>query len=134
MKIKSFAFLFIFFLAGVVFAQDLNAYRTWVRYHTMTRGAVLEEMYVEKNAMDFLKKNGTLPEGTSIVMDEFSQDSKILRRIITMQKIGKTWQFKEFKADKTQNIAESGERCFSCHQSSVSGEDIVFTLEKIKNF
>ena len=129
---KYFAPFLIFLLAHNVAAQDLNAYRSWIRYHTMTRGNVLEDMYIEKSAIDFLQKNGTLPDGTAIVMDEFSRDSKNLRRIITMQKTGKTWQFKEFKADKTQNMAESGARCLSCHQSSVAGEDIVFTLDKIK--
>lgn len=124
--------------SGAVNAQDLSDdYKNGVMYHSKARGGVIEDMYIDKSAIVALQKDGVLPNGARIVMEEYAnQNGKkgALNRYIAMQKRGKAWEFSAYNADGSLNRADNPTRCLNCHRESVRGEDIVFTIDKLKAF
>jgi Cytochrome P460 len=42
------------------------------------------------------------------------------------------WEYQAFKADKTPNAAANLTACFNCHKPLPSGQDFVFSYEKLK--
>lgn len=71
----------------------------------------------------------------SVEYDKYFNGKKgALNRYIAMQKIGKAWKFSAYNADGSPNRADNPTRCLNCHRESVQGEDIVFTLDKLKAF
>ncbi|WP_276951667.1 MULTISPECIES: cytochrome P460 family protein [Helicobacter] len=54
--------------------------------------------------------------------------------IIITQKVNKDWVFESFNPDETRPESENTQRCYHCHRDSIVGEDIVFTLDKIKAY
>ena len=125
-------------LCGAIVAQDLSAdYKNGVMYHSKARGGVIEDMYIDKSAIVALQKDGVLPNGARIVMEEYvSENGKkgALNRYIAMQKRGKSWEFSAYNADGSLNRTDNPTRCLNCHRESVSGEDIVFTIDLLKAF
>ena len=119
-------------------AKDLSAdYKNGIMYHSKARGGVIEDMYIDKSAIIALQKDGVLPNGARIVMEEYvSENGKkgALNRYIAMQKKGKAWEFSAYNADGSLNRADNPMRYLNCHRESVSGEDIVFTIDLLKAF
>lgn len=119
-------------------AQDLDeSYKNGIMYYSKFRGGVIEDMYIDKSAIAALQKDGVLPSGARIVVEEyFNENGKkgALNRYIAMQKRGTDWDFIPYNADKSVNVNDNPSRCKSCHTSSVSGVDKVFSLDKIKAF
>lgn len=132
---KKFTILSVFF--GVLaFGQFPDDFRLWVHYNDFERGDVLERMYIQKEAIKAVKNGQNLPDQTIIMLEElYTQSAKKgeVRRYITMQKNNKKWKFYAFNADKSPNLSDT-KRCLNCHQDSLDREDIVFTLENIKNY
>ncbi len=130
----------IYLALGVGFvalwAQDLGDYKNGVMYYSKSRGGVIEDMYIAKGDIAALQKDGVLPDGARIVVEEyFNKGGKkgALNRYIAMQKRGAEWEFTPYNADKSVNLNDNPARCKSCH-SSISGEDKVFSLDRIKNY
>ena len=125
-------------LCGAIVAQDLSAdYKNGVMYHSKARGGVIEDMYIDKSAIVALQNDGVLPNGARIVMEEYTnQNGKkgALNRYIAMQKRGKSWEFSAYNADGSLNRNDNPTRCLNCHRESVSGEDIVFTIDLLRAF
>lgn len=126
-------------LLGVsLVAQDLSAdYKKGVMYYSKFRGGVIEDMYIAKSDIVVLQQNGVLPNGATIVVEEyFNENGKKgkLNRYIAMQKRGKDWEFIPYNADKSVNLNDNPARCSECHLSSISGEDKVFSLDIIKAY
>ena len=126
-------------LCGIaVNAVDLSAdYKNGIMYHSKARGGVIEDMYIDKSAIVALQKDGVLPNGARIVMEEYANKNGkkgAINRYIAMQKRGKSWEFSAYNADGSLNRADNPTRCLKCHRESVRGEDIVFTLDLIKAF
>ena len=119
-------------------AQDLDeGYKNGVMYYSKFRGGVIEDMYIDKSAIVALQKDGVLPNGARIVVEEyFNENGKkgALNRYIAMQKRGADWDFIPYNADKSLNVNDNPSRCKSCHTSSIRGVDKVFSLDKIKAF
>lgn len=112
-------------------------YKNGVMYASIKRGNVIEDIYAQKADIKALQTEGKLPELTTITMEEYANNGGArgqLNRYIIMQKRDKKWRFEAFNADKSLNTAENTNRCLSCHTSSLSGEDIVFTLDSMRNF
>lgn len=119
-------------------AQSLDeSYKQGVMYYSKFRGNVIEDMYIAKSDIVALQQNGILPNGATIVVEEYFNESGKkgkLNRYIAMQKRGKSWEFIPYNADKSVNSNDNPARCKECHFSSVSGEDKVFSLDIIKAY
>ena len=119
-------------------AQDLSDdYKQGVMYYSKFRGGVIEDMYISKNDIIALQRDGILPNGAKIVVEEyFNEGGKkgALNRYIAMQKRGKSWEFVPYNADKSVNFSDNPARCKDCHTSSISGEDKVFSIDRIKSY
>lgn len=106
-------------------------------YEQVKRGNVIEDIYAPQSAIDAVKKGNKIPENTLIAMEEYAnqngQKGK-LNRIIVMKKMKNDWQFNAFLSNRRLNKNENPQRCYQCHKDSISGEDIVFTLDKMKSF
>ena len=114
-----------------------DGYENGVMYEQVKRGNVIEDIYTTQAAIDAVKQGGKLPNGTIIVMEEYANkngEKGNINRIIVMEKSGRDWQFDSFDASHQLNRSENPDRCHSCHKGSISGEDIVFTLDKMKAF
>lgn len=122
---------------SLVFASDLLAsYKQGVLYQSLHIRGLIEDMYIDKEAILALQRGENLPNGTVIVMEEYADNKGSkgrLNRIISMQKKVKEWEFKEYKANRVLNSKEDGSRCKACHMR-LGGEDIVFTLAQIKAY
>ena len=119
-------------------AQDLSDdYKQGVMYYSKFRGDVIEDMYISKSDIIALQRDGVLPNGAKIVVEEyFNEGGKkgALNRYIAMQKRGKVWEFMPYNADKSVNLNDNPARCKDCHTSSISGEDKVFSIDRIKSY
>lgn len=119
-------------------AQDLSDdYKQGVMYYSKFRGGVIEDMYISKDDIVALQRDGILPNDAKIVVEEyFNENGKkgSLNRYIAMQKRGKAWEFVPYNADKSVNFSDNPARCKECHTSSISGEDKVFSIDKIKAY
>ena len=133
--------ILIILLNSIVLANDRLSfpfdYKNGVMYEQVKRSNVIEDIYAPKTAISSLQKDGKLPDNTVITMEEYANENGQkgkLNRIIIMKKTGQDWQFDSFDNNGNLNHSENPNRCYSCHKDSVVGEDIVFTLNKIKNF
>ena len=119
-------------------AQDLSDdYKQGIMYYSKFRGGVIEDMYISKDDIIALQRDGVLPNGAKIVVEEyFNEGGKkgALNRYIAMQKRGKSWEFVPYNADKSVNFSDNPARCKDCHTSSISGEDKVFSIDRIKSY
>ncbi|TLD81167.1 hypothetical protein LS70_008555 [Helicobacter sp. MIT 11-5569] len=114
-----------------------QSYKNSIHYTSVMRGSIIEDMFIDKDVINALQQGKNLPNGTLIVMEEYHNQSGQrgqINRYITMQKVNNDWEFEAFNADKSRNYTENTQRCYDCHKNSISGEDIVFTLDKIKAF
>ena len=51
-----------------------------------------------------------------------------------MQKVGDDWAFESFKSNGVRPESKNTQRCYRYYRDSIVGEDIVFTLDKIKAY
>ena len=121
-----------------LYAQDLSpSYKNGLMYYSKFRGGVIEDMYIDKSALITLQQKGFLPNNTKIVVEEyFNENGKkgALNRYIVAQKKGKEWEFVPYKPDKSVDTNDNPARCKECHYGSISGEDKIFSLGKIKAY
>ncbi|MFP8965013.1 cytochrome P460 family protein [Pokkaliibacter sp. CJK22405] len=112
-------------------------------YATVTRGSTREELYTSHEAIAAARAGEPLPNGTTIVLEDFRDDT-LFRYVIMEKQAGfgeqvpehqrtGDWLFREFAPDGTPNASVDGSRCMSCHQSQ-SANDFVFTLDRMKAY
>lgn len=122
----------------VTFPED---YKSGVRYATVERGNIREEIYVSRDGIDAAKAGRRLPSGTVITMEDW-REGKLYRYVVMEKRDGwgelrppesrnGDWQFQAFNADRSVNRSENLERCFTCHKPQ-EGQDFVFTLDRMK--
>lgn len=121
-----------------LFALDFpKDYKQGILYASIVRGGLIEELFIAKEAMESLQIEGKLPNGAIITMEEYQNNAGqkgAMNRIIIMQKVGDDWAFESFKPNRVRPESENTQRCYNCHRDSIMGEDIVFTLDKIKTY
>lgn len=116
-------------------------YASGVRYATVTRGNIREEIFTTRAAVDAVKAGQSLPSGTVITMEDY-RDGKLFRYIVMEKRAGwgtayppeirnGEWEFQAFNADKSVNKSENVTRCFSCHKAQAQN-DFVFTRDRMK--
>ena len=101
-----------------------------IRYATVERGNIKEEIFTSRDTIDAVKQAGTVPVGTSITLVDY-RDGQLFRYVV-MEKRAEGWRYQPFNADRTANLRDSPDRCAACHQSQVH-QDFVFTLDRMKS-
>ena len=95
-----------------------------VRYATVTRGNIKEDIFTSRNAIDAAKAGKKLPSGTVITLVDY-RDGKLFRYVVMEKRTGwgaeyppeqrnGEWEFQAFNADKPVNQNEDVARCFAC--------------------
>ncbi|SRR6266540_2025053 len=117
-------------------------YAEGVRYASVTRGNIREEIFTNRGAIDAVKNGQPIPSGTVITMEDY-RDGKLFRYVVMEKRTGwgaeyppekrnGEWEFQAFNADRSVNHNENLDRCFSCHKGQAQ-QDFVFTADRIKS-
>ena len=112
-----------------------------VHYATVNRGNIREDIFTTRPAIDALKNGQSLPSGTVITLVDY-RDGKLFRYVVMEKRTGwgaayspekrnGEWEFQAFNADKSVNVNESLDRCFSFHKSQAH-QDFVYTVNQMK--
>jgi len=107
-----------------------HAFAEGVRYATVERGNIKEEIFTSRAAIDAVKQNGIVPPGTAITLVDY-RDGRLFRYVV-MEKRTAGWRYQPFNADRSVNVHDSPDRCAACHQSQAH-QDFVFTLDRMKS-
>lgn len=117
------------------------SYANGVHYATVNRGNIREELFTSHAAIKAAKNGAALPSGTVITLVDY-RDGKLFRYVVMEKRTGwgadyppekrnGEWEYQAFNADKSVNVNENLDRCFSCHKSQAA-DDFVFSLEQMK--
>jgi hypothetical protein len=114
-----------------------------VRYTTVVRGSVREEMFASQETINLVKAGQPIPNGTHFTLVIYREGK--LADFFIMEK-GKDWgadfdsqrrtgdwQFQRFFPDRTIQTSFDTARCQSCHQGRASSE-FMYTLDAMKAF
>lgn len=112
-----------------------------IRYATVERGNIKEHLYVNREAIEALKRGDPLPSGTVITLVDYRY-GKLFRYVVMEKRKGwganypeskrnGEWEYQAFNADRSVNLKENLDRCFACHKSQAAN-DFVFTLNRLK--
>ena len=107
-----------------------HAFAEGVRYATVERGNIKEEIFTNRAAIDAVKQGDVVPPGTVITLVDYRGGH--LFRYVVMEKRADGWRYQPFNADRTVNVHDSPDRCAACHQSQAH-QDFVFTLDRMKS-
>lgn len=116
-------------------------FESGVRYATVERGNIKEDIFTSREAIEAARRGEPLPSGTVITLVDH-RDGKLFRYVVMEKREGwgaqypaskrnGEWEYQAFNADKTVNRNENLDRCFSCHKSEAAN-DFVFTLDRMK--
>lgn len=116
-------------------------YKDGVHYATVTRGSIIEELFVSRAAIDAVKAGQPIPSGTVIAMEDY-RDGKLFRFVVMEKRTGwgagyppekrnGEWEYQAFNADRSVNRGENLDRCFACHKGQAA-QDFVFTSDRMK--
>lgn len=116
-------------------------YAEGVRYATVNRGSISEEIFTSRAAIDAVKNGQPIPSGTVLTLVDY-RDGVLFRYVVMEKRTGwgaeyspeqrnGEWEFQAFNADKSVNRNENLDRCFSCHTSR-ERQDFVFMLDLTK--
>src|SRR5262245_28191167 len=103
-----------------------DRYAEGVRYATVERGNINEEIFTSRAAIDAVKAGRPIPLGTAITLLDY-RDGLLLRYVV-MEKRPRQWAFQWFDIDKSVKRDENTERCMSCHTSQAHN-DFVWTFD-----
>jgi hypothetical protein len=133
-----------------------------VLYGTVDRpdNKQFRELYTSRAAIDAAKKGQPLPSGTVITMVQYAAkldaqgnpEKDANGRFIKTNIVGYTamekrtgwgteypeaqrngeWEYQAFRADKSVNTQANLTACFNCHKPLPSGQDFVFSYERMK--
>ncbi|MTW19255.1 hypothetical protein GJ689_23955 [Rhodoplanes serenus] len=134
-------------LAGRATAgADLVAFPTdfaeGVRYATVERGSIREEIFTSRKVLEAARTGRPLPSGTVITLVDY-RDGKLFRYVVMEKRTGwgadyppekrnGEWEFQAFNADGSVNSRETLDRCFGCHRGQAL-QDFVFTLDRMRS-
>jgi hypothetical protein len=118
-----------------------DSFESGVRYATVARGNIKEEIFTGRDAIEAAKRGEPLPSSTVITLVDY-RDGKLFRYVVMEKRSGwgaqypeskrnGEWEYQAFNADKSVNRSENLDRCFSCHKSQAAN-DFVFTLHRMK--
>jgi hypothetical protein len=118
-----------------------DSFESGVRYATVARGNIKEDIFTGRDAIEAAKRGEPLPSGTVITLVDY-RDGKLFRYVVMEKRSGwgaqypeskrnGEWEYQAFNADKSVNSNENLDRCFSCHKSQAAN-DFVFTLDRMK--
>jgi hypothetical protein len=127
--------------AGGELVKFPERYADGVRYATVNRGNIKEEIFTSRATLDAVKKGLPIPSGTVITMVDY-RDAKLFRYVVMEKRAGwgaqyppetrnGEWEFQSFNADRTVNRSEDLGRCFACHKSK-EPQDFVFTFDRMQ--
>lgn len=113
-----------------------------VKYATIERGALREDLFTSPEAIAAVKQGKELPSGTVITLGDY-RDGTLFRYVVMEKRAGwgaeyppekrtGEWEFQAFNADRAVNRAENLDRCFSCHKAQAAN-DFVFTRSRMKD-
>jgi len=116
-------------------------FESGVRYATVQRGDIKEDIFTSREMVEAAKRGEPLPSGTVITLVDY-RGGKLFRYVVMEKHSGwgaqypeskrnGEWEYQAFNADKTVNRNENLDRCFSCHKSEAA-QDFVFTLGQMK--
>ena len=112
-----------------------------VHYATVMRGAIRQELYASRAAIDAAKSGQPFPSGTVITLADYREGR--LHRYVVMEKRdgwgseyppdlrNGNWEYQVFAADRTPDRREDTARCFACHKSR-AGDDFVWTADRMR--
>jgi len=117
-----------------------DSFESGVRYTTVERGNIREEIFTSREAIDAAKLGQPLPRGTVITLVDH-RDGKLFRYVVMEKRSGwgtqysegkrnGEWEYQAFNADQSVNRNEDLDHCFSCHKSQAAN-DFVFTLDRM---
>lgn len=118
-------------------------YKKGVQYAKIERGGITEYLYTTKANIKTIQSGEQLPEGSSIVMEDFREGS--LHRYVVMKKNAKKakqypeserngdWVYMVFDKNKTAQKAFDASSCLSCHKP-LSNQQYLQSYEYLKNF
>jgi hypothetical protein len=118
-----------------------DSFESGVRYATVARGNVKDDIFTGRDAIEAAKRGESLPSSTVITLVDY-RDGKLFRYVIMEKRSGwgaqypeskrnGEWEYQAFNADKSVNRSENLDRCLSCHKSQAAN-DFVFTLHRMK--
>jgi hypothetical protein len=127
--------------AGREFVAFPENFADGVRYATVTRGNIKEDIFTSRSAIDAAKANKPLPSGTVITLVDY-RDGKLFRYVVMEKRTGwgaeyppeqrnGEWEYQAFNADKSVNQNEDVSRCFACHKAKAQ-QDFVHTFDRLK--
>jgi hypothetical protein len=129
-------------IAGGELVQFPENFAEGVHYATMSRGSIKEELFTSRAAIDAVKRGEPIPSGTAITLVDY-RDGRLFRYVVMEKRTGwgadyptekrnGEWEFQAFNADKSVNVHENLDRCFSCHKSQAN-QDFVYTIDRIRS-
>lgn len=118
------------------------SYASGVHYATVNRGNIREELFTSREAIKAVKQGEAIPSGTVITLVDY-RDGKLFRYVVMEKRTGwgadyppekrnGEWEYQAFNADRSVNVNENLDRCFSCHKSQAA-DDFVFTASRMKS-
>ena len=113
-----------------------------VRYATVERGTLKEDIFTSRATIEAVKAGQPIPSGAVITLVDY-RDGKLFRYVVMGKRTGwgadyppakrtGEWEFQAFNADKRVNNNENLDRCFSCHKGQAQ-QDFVYTLDRMKS-
>jgi hypothetical protein len=101
-----------------------NYFESGVRYATVERGNIKEDIFSSREAVEAVKRGDPLPSGTVITLVDY-RDGRLFRYVVMEKRSGwgaqyseskrnGEWEYQAFKADKSVNHGENLDRCCSC--------------------
>lgn len=138
-------------LAGIISFQQAYAdgemvrfpadYDKGVHYATVNRGAIREELFTSREAIEAVKAGRPMPSGTVITMEDH-RGGELYRYVVMEKRTGwgaqhalelrtGDWEFQWFNPDRSPKAGENLDRCRSCHVGQAAN-DFVFTTERMK--
>ncbi|MEM8909028.1 MAG: hypothetical protein AAGD05_14375 [Bacteroidota bacterium] len=96
--------------------------RTWLPYAIVEKsGDYARHMFVEADQVEFIRENGTLPDGTLIAMETWFGESQSTVYIRTL--IDNEWQSGQFNANAPNYSVSVRSSCNACHSNASSRQD-----------
>lgn len=109
------------------YGEDVVAYAT-VRRNDGT----YRRMLVSKWALDPKATDGSVPDGTRILMETYYRPG-VVSTIFHARKVGSSWHYGSFSAGSPNLETRSRASCLSCH-AEAADTDLVFTLPSLFAF
>ena len=128
--------------AGRDLVRFPDAYAEGVRYTTVERGNIKEEIFTSRAAIEAVKRGKPIPSGTVITLVDY-RDGKLHRYVVMEKRTGwgneyppelrnGEWEYQAFNADRSVNLNDETARCMSCHKAQAA-QDYVQRLDLIRD-